>query len=166
MSKFTYSNYLNDVVFTFDLLLCQFLKIFFSLFVFMPLSVLAACVSIQYVHVQYPHKPTEGVELSGTGGVWQPTCGCWELKRGPLKEKLVLLITESSPLNLFWHFRDFFSQYVHICNSFGIKICIFKTDLMQHLRSRKTGTIKIDIWRPYKQSYLYNYQNPMVLKSR
>lgn len=74
----------------------------------MPLSVLAACVSIQYVHAQFPHKPMEGVELSRTGGVWEPTCGFWELKLGLLKEKLVLLITESSLHSIFFGILETF----------------------------------------------------------
>ena len=48
--------------------------------------------------MQCPQRPEKATEFPGTGVTdgCDPTCGCWELNLGPLKEQPVLLSADPS----------------------------------------------------------------------
>ena len=66
-------------------------------------------------HVYVPHewwqRPEEGIRAPGTGitDSYEPSCGCWKSKRGPLGEQPVLLTTRPS-LQALIHFLSLHSH--------------------------------------------------------
>lgn len=168
--RLTNAIFLNGNVFTFDLFLfsiictynvyiiytytctCTYtyihIHIHMHIHIFISISVFPACISMHHVHAQCLQRPLGGVKSHGTKDDSKLPRACWELNLSSLEKQTMLLVAKTSLQSIFcFLFKHFVSQYIHIHSSFAITFYIFKTDVMQHLKFKKTCNVKMDVFR-------------------